>query len=49
MPLRIVSPAEKEQEEIAIGSVHVFAAASNAVGTLMPAPKKIVQQQPRAA
>jgi hypothetical protein len=29
--------------------VHVFAAATNAVGRLMPPPKKIVQQPPRAA
>ncbi len=48
MPLRIVSPG-KDGEEIAIGSVHVFAAASNAVGRLMPPPKKVVQQPPRAA
>ncbi len=48
MPLRLVSPAEKEQEEIAIGSVHVFAAAANAVGRLMPPPKKVVKQRPRA-
>jgi hypothetical protein len=48
MPLRIVSP-EQGDGEIAIGSVHVFAAASNAVGRLMPPPKKIVQQEPRAA
>jgi hypothetical protein len=48
MPLRIVSPGQADQE-IAIGSVHVFAAASNAVGRLMPPPKKIVQQPARAA
>lgn len=49
MPLRIVSPAKDGQDEIAIGSVHVFAAAANAVGRLMPPPKKIVQQPARAA
>jgi hypothetical protein len=49
MPLRIVSPAKDKEEEIAIGSVHVFAAASNAVGRLMPPPKKIVRQPARAA
>ena len=48
MPLRIVSPGQRDGE-IAIGSVHVFAAASNAVGRLMPPPKKIVQQPARAA
>lgn len=48
MPLRIVSPGQADGE-IAIGSVHVFAAAPNAVGRLMPPPKKIVQQSARAA
>jgi hypothetical protein len=48
MPLRILSPKQGD-EEIAIGSVHVFAAATNAVGRLMPPPKKIAQQPPRAA
>lgn len=48
MPLRIVSPGH-EDGQIAIRSVHVFAAATNAVGRLMPPPKKIVQQPPRAA
>ena len=48
MLLRVVSPNQRpDGSEIAIGSVHVFAAASNSVGRLMPPPKKIAKQTPR--
>jgi hypothetical protein len=50
MLLRVVSPNERpDGSEIAVGSVHVFAAATNAVGRLMPAPKKIAKQTIRKA
>jgi hypothetical protein len=50
MLLRVVSPNQRpDGGEIAIGSVHVFAAATNAVGRLMPPPKKIVRQAARKA
>jgi len=45
MLLRIVSPNQRpDGGEIAIRSVHVFPAAANAVGRLMPAPKQIAKQ-----
>lgn len=50
MLLRVVSPNQRpDGSEIAIGSVHVFAAATNAVGRLMPPPKKIAKQAIRKA
>jgi hypothetical protein len=50
MLLRVVSPNQREDgSEIAIGSVHVFAAATNSVGRLMPPPKKIAKQAIRKA
>ena len=50
MLLRVVSPNQRpDGSEIAVGSVHVFAAAANAVGRLMPAPKQIAKQPLRKA
>jgi len=43
MPITLVGPDER----IKMKTVHVFAAATNAVGTLMPPPKKVVRQPRR--